>query len=85
MRVFDKEDGLGLLFLDSDDEWLPDKLLRQVEYIEKNPNAQFIHTNEIWIKNGQVQKQKKTAQKIRRENFYPLRPALLCQPLICFD
>ncbi|MYB34162.1 MAG: glycosyltransferase [Gammaproteobacteria bacterium] len=44
--------GDWLAFLDSDDEWLPDKLKRQVETLSQNPDGQIIHTDEIWIRNG---------------------------------
>ncbi|NOT79806.1 MAG: glycosyltransferase family 2 protein [Bacteriovoracaceae bacterium] len=39
-------------FLDSDDEWLPLKLDEQVKHLTKNPDCQFIHSEEIWIRNG---------------------------------
>ena len=38
--------------LDSDDEWLPEKLETQVELLQKNEDKLFCHTNEIWIRNG---------------------------------
>ena len=38
--------------LDSDDEWLPEKLEAQVKLLQKNENKLFCHTNEIWIRNG---------------------------------
>ena len=38
--------------LDSDDEWLPEKLETQVELLQKNEGKLFCHTNEIWIRNG---------------------------------
>ncbi len=44
--------GDWLAFLDSDDEWLPDKLKRQVEELSRNPEGQIIHTDEIWIRDG---------------------------------
>ena len=50
-------------FLDSDDEWMKDKLLLQKEYILKNPNVKFLHTNEIWFKNGKHLNQKKIHKK----------------------
>jgi glycosyltransferase involved in cell wall biosynthesis len=37
--------------LDSDDEWLPEKLERQIEFL-KSSNLPFVHTDEIWIRNG---------------------------------
>ena len=38
--------------LDSDDEWLPEKLETQVKLLQKNKDKLFCHTNEIWIRNG---------------------------------
>ena len=55
--------GDWVAFLDSDDEWLPNKLNEQVKAIESNPEMKFFHTNEIWIRNGvrvnQMKKHKK--------------------------
>ena len=55
--------GDWVAFLDSDDEWLPNKLHEQVKTIESNPKIKFFHTNEIWIRNGvrvnQMKKHKK--------------------------
>ncbi len=44
--------GEWLAFLDSDDEWLPDKLERQLTFIEKNPLTRIVHGEERWIRNG---------------------------------
>lgn len=44
--------GDWLAFLDSDDEWLPDKLKRQVETLSQHPDGQIIHTDEIWMRDG---------------------------------
>ena len=55
--------GDWVAFLDSDDEWIPNKLYEQVKSIESNPKMKFFHTNEIWIRNGvrvnQMKKHKK--------------------------
>ncbi len=45
-------EGEWLSFLDSDDEWLPRKLEKQIEFAENNENIKIIHSNEIWIRNG---------------------------------
>lgn len=37
--------GNWIALLDSDDEWLPNKLHRQLEVIEKNPQIDFLGTN----------------------------------------
>ena len=41
--------GDWVAFLDSDDEWLPNKLYEQVKAIGSNPEIKFFHTNEIWF------------------------------------
>ena len=44
--------GSWLAFLDSDDEWLPDKLEKQFSALEQQPEFKIIHSDEIWIRNG---------------------------------
>ena len=44
--------GRFIAFLDSDDLWLPQKLFRQVEFFNKNPEAQICQTEETWIRKG---------------------------------
>lgn len=56
-------------FLDSDDEWLPNKLKVQVQYIEDYPDCNFIHTNEIWIRNGVRVNPKKKFDKSNHDIF----------------
>ena len=41
-----------IAFLDSDDEWLPRKLEKQREALERHPQYRFCHTDEIWIRRG---------------------------------
>jgi len=41
-----------IALLDSDDEWLPDKLARQLAALRKTPGAVVCHTDEIWVRNG---------------------------------
>ena len=49
-----------IAFLDSDDEWITDKIEKQFVLLkESNFKYQFIHTNEIWIKNGILKNQKR--------------------------
>lgn len=51
-----------IALLDSDDEWLPDKLSRQMKLLEQS-DSKVCHTEEIWIRNGvrvnQMNKHKK--------------------------
>lgn len=37
--------GKWIALLDSDDEWLPDKIERQLDFINRHPNAAFVGTN----------------------------------------
>jgi glycosyltransferase involved in cell wall biosynthesis len=41
-----------LAFLDSDDEWLPEKLAAQIEALKANPEYRICHTEENWVRNG---------------------------------
>ena len=53
-----------IAFLDSDDEWLENKIEEQVKVIIKsNYKAEIIHTNEKWIRNARTQNQKKKHKK----------------------
>jgi len=55
--------GDWIALLDSDDEWLPDKLEIQVKLLQNNAELRFCHTNEIWIRNGVRINQRKKHQK----------------------
>lgn len=50
--------GVGLshapwvAFLDSDDEWLADRIEKQITFIHENPDLNLVHGEEIWIRNG---------------------------------
>ena len=52
-----------IAFLDSDDEWMPQKLEKQKNQLEKHPGTFISHTNEIWIRNGVRVNQMKKHQK----------------------
>lgn len=55
--------GDWLAFLDSDDEWLPEKLAKQKAALSANPEYKVCHTEENWIRNGaQVHVPKKYAK-----------------------
>jgi glycosyltransferase involved in cell wall biosynthesis len=58
-----KTSGDWLAFLDSDDEWLPEKLANQKMKLAANPEHRICHTEENWIRNGtQVNVPKKYAK-----------------------
>lgn len=69
-----------LAFLDSDDEWLPEKLKLQAEFINKNPESLVVHGEEIWIRNevrvNPMKKHKKSGGKI----FIPSLELCLMSP-----
>ncbi|MFC1556888.1 glycosyltransferase family 2 protein [candidate division KSB1 bacterium] len=50
--------GIGLAkggyiaMLDSDDTWMPEKLDKQVRFLNDNPDVLICQTEEIWIRNG---------------------------------
>lgn len=45
--------GEFISFLDSDDEWLPEKLKKQILYFESFPESKVLQTYERWIRNGE--------------------------------
>ncbi len=55
--------GTWVAFLDSDDEWLKDKLAKQMIFFKSNPNLKIVYTDEVWIKNGVRINQSKHHQK----------------------
>lgn len=63
--------GDWVAFLDSDDEWFPQKLARQVEFAQNFPQYRLIHSEEIWIRNdvrvNPKRKHRKWAGEVFRE------------------
>lgn len=55
--------GDWISLLDSDDEWLSQKLEKQVKAVKEDPDSMFCHTNEVWIRNGVRINQGKKHQK----------------------
>ena len=62
--------GEWLAFLDSDDLWLPDKLARQMDYMESNPELSICQTDEIWIRNGVRVNPPETHRKVGGDIFF---------------
>lgn len=46
-----KAKSTWIAFLDSDDEWLPEKIEKQMIMLNKNPSYKICHTDEKWIRN----------------------------------
>ena len=70
-KGIEQGEGEWLAFLDSDDEWLPEKLEKQMQLSKLNPNTPLIHCNEIWIKDEKEVAQKKKHKKQGGRIFIP--------------
>ncbi len=51
-KGIEKAHGNIITFLDSDDEWLPQKIDAQVNFFKENPEAVACQTGETWIRKG---------------------------------
>ncbi|MGX9984886.1 glycosyltransferase family 2 protein [Soonwooa purpurea] len=80
--------GEWLALLDSDDEWLPNKLQRQVEVLKNNPEIDFLGTN----RNNEYFKSflffkffhltKISARMLLYKNFFPTPTVIMKKPII---
>lgn len=59
----EKSNGDWIALLDSDDEWLPNRLEKQLRFAKENPKLPLIHGEEIWVRNGKRVNPKKIHQK----------------------
>jgi len=69
-----------IAFLDSDDYWLPKKLLYQIQFFKENPDAKICQTQEIWIRKGKRVNPKKKHLKPSGDIFKPSLRLCLVSP-----
>lgn len=62
-RGFSDSSGEWIALLDSDDEWLPDRLKHQLDLAQRHPEFPLIHGEEIWVRKGKRVNPKKIHQK----------------------
>ncbi|MGZ3808683.1 MAG: glycosyltransferase, partial [Bacteriovorax sp.] len=55
--------GEWIAFLDSDDEWLEDKLEKQIGFMRANSHLKIVYGEEIWMRNGVRVNQRKIHKK----------------------
>ena len=79
-RGIRNSNGTFLSFLDSDDEWMPSKLEKQLEALEDNPDYMIVHTEEMWIRNGQRINQKNKHRKYGGWVFRHCLPLCVISP-----
>lgn len=73
-----------ICFLDSDDEWLLDKLQKQYDYIQEHPETVLLHGDEIWIRDGVRVNQMKKHKKGGGDQFIAsLKLCLISPSCVC--
>ncbi len=75
-----KAQGEWIALLDSDDEWLPDKLKSQDAYHQQNNQFHIFQCAEIWIRNGKRVNPKRKHQKKGGSIFLDCLPLCIVSP-----
>jgi len=72
--------GTYLAFLDSDDLWMPQKLEKEMAFLEANTGIPVCYTDEIWIRRGRRVNPKKRHQKYSGWIFPQCLPLCIISP-----
>jgi glycosyltransferase involved in cell wall biosynthesis len=72
--------GEWLAFLDSDDLWLPDKLARQIAYLEDRTGLLLCQTDETWVRHGVRVNKPASHRKVAGRIFLPSLERCLVSP-----
>ena len=72
--------GEWIALLDSDDMWLPHKLQLQVTHLQKKPQLQIVHGEEIWLRNGVRVNPRKIHRKSGGKIFFSCLPRCVLSP-----
>ena len=72
--------GEWVAFLDSDDEWLPDRIENGLKFHEQNPQYRIFQSEEIWIRRGKRVNKKKIHQKYGGRIFKQCLPLCIVSP-----
>lgn len=59
-----RTEGEWIAFLDSDDEWFPEKLSKQMDFHKSHPEFFFSQTREVWNKKGNLMEPKGKYKKL---------------------
>jgi GT2 family glycosyltransferase len=79
-RGIERSRGKWIAFLDSDDEWMPEKLQSQLAFFRQNPTLRISQTEEIWIRNGKRVNPMKKHQKYGGWIFEKCLPLCIVSP-----